>query len=99
MATFKFIEIGEFLGTRQLGMKVRQQVMTAIEQSNGEKLVLDFTGVSVVANSFADECLAKLLLYMPLDELKRRTTFVGLNDMARHSIATAFRRRLASVVA
>lgn len=99
MAIFKFIEIGEYLGTRQLGEQVRQQLMTAMKQLDGDKLVLDFTGVSVVANSFADECLAKLLLYMPLNELKRRTTFVGLNDMARHSIATAFRRRLASVVA
>lgn len=99
MATFKFIEFGEYLGTRQLGAKVRGKLIEALDQLVGEKLVLDFTGVSVVANSFADECLAKLLLDMPLEELKRCTTFRGLNDMAKRSIATAFRRRLASLAA
>ena len=33
-----------------------------------ERVVLDFTGVDVVSNSFADECIAKLLLTMPLAE-------------------------------
>ena len=52
------------------------------------------TGVNVVSNSFADECLAKLLFTMPLEELKQRTTFRGLNEFARKNIAIAFRRRL-----
>lgn len=38
-------------------------------------VMLDFTGVNVVSNSFFDECIAKLLLEMPLSELKRHTTF------------------------
>ena len=59
-----------------------------------DKVVLDFSGVNVVSNSFADECLAKLLLIMPLEELKQRTTFRGLNEFARKNIAIAFRRRL-----
>ena len=32
-----------------------------IEQN--DLVVLDFTGVNVVSNSFADECIAKLLLH------------------------------------
>jgi hypothetical protein len=62
---------------------------------NGEeKVVLDFEEVDVVSNSFADECLAKLLLIMSLDDLKQRTTFRGLNDFARKNIALAFKRRM-----
>ena len=57
--------------------------------------MLDFDGVNVVSNSFADECLAKLLLTMSFDELKQRTTFVGVNDFARKNITIVFRRRLA----
>lgn len=92
MTTFRFREIGEDLGTRQLGAKVRERLLPLI---NGhDKVVLDFDGVNVVSNSFADECLAKLLLTMPFDELKQRTTFVGVNDFARKNIAIAFRRRL-----
>ncbi len=41
----------------------------------------------------ADECIAKLLLEMPLSELKRRTTFRGLNPLAERSVLVALQRR------
>ena len=92
MITFRFRDFGEYLGTRQLGEKVRNQLWTLIQ--GDEKVCLDFEGVDVVSNSFADECIAKLLLTMSLDELKQRTTFSGLNDFARKNIALALKRRM-----
>ena len=92
MATFKFVTIGEDLGTRILGEKVRNMLLPMIQ--NNEMVVLDFEGVNIVSNSFADECLAKLLIVMPLEELKKRTTFRDLNDFARKNIAVAFKRRM-----
>ena len=97
MITFKFVTIGENLGTRLLGEKARNMLLPLIQ--GDEQVVLDFEGVDVVSNSFADECLAKLLLVMPLDELKKRTTFRGLNDFARKNIAVAFKRRLLAMKA
>jgi hypothetical protein len=91
MVTFSFREYGENLGTRPLGKHVREQLMPLLEQD--ERIVLDFTGVNVVSNSFADECIAKLLLTMPLSELKSRTTFRGLNPIASESVLTALQRR------
>lgn len=91
MVTFSFKEFGENLGTRPLGKRVREQLLPLLEQN--ERVVLDFTGVNVVSNSFADECIAKLLLVMPLAELKKRTTFQGLNPIATESVLTALRRR------
>lgn len=91
MVIFSFKEFGENLGTRPLGKRVREQLLPLIEQN--ERVVLDFTGVNVVSNSFADECIAKLLLVMPLSELKSRTTFRGLNSIASDSVLTALRRR------
>ena len=91
MVTFAFKEIGENLVTRPLGAKAREQLLSLI-QSN-DRVVLDFTGVNVVSNSFADECIAKLLLAMPLQELKQRTTFQGLNPVAADSVLTALQRR------
>ena len=91
MVTFSFREYGENLGTRPLGKRVREQLMPLLEQD--ERVVLDFTGVNVVSNSFADECIAKLLLMMPLSELKSRTTFRGLNPIASESVLTALQRR------
>ena len=95
MVIFKFREVGDALGTRQLGAQVRERLLPLIESN--DKVVLDFEGVNVVSNSFADECLAKLLLVMPFEELKRRTTFASVNDFARRNIAIAFRRRMAQV--
>ena len=91
MVEFKFIEYGTDFGTRDMGQKLRQKLLALIE--TGEKVVLDFTGVNVVSNSFADECIAKLLLEIPLDELKRHTTFCGLNPIAERSILVALQRR------
>ena len=91
MVTFSFREYGENLGTRPLGKRVREQLMPLLEQD--ERVVLDFTGVNVVSNSFADECIAKLLLIMPLADLKARTTFRGLNPVASESVLTALQRR------
>ncbi|MBQ7570726.1 MAG: STAS-like domain-containing protein [Bacteroidaceae bacterium] len=92
MITFRFRDFGEHLGTRQLGEKVRGQLWPLVQ--GDEKVRLDFEGVDVVSNSFADECIAKLLLFIPLDELKQRTTFSGLNDFARKNIALALKRRM-----
>lgn len=91
MVEFKSIDYGTDFGTRDMGQKLRQKLLTLI--NSGEKIVLDFTGVNVVSNSFADECIAKLLLEMPLDELKRCTTFRGLNPLAERSVLVALQRR------
>lgn len=92
MVSYKFKHIGENLGTRQLGEKVRAELLPLILEH--KYVVLDFEGVNVVSNSFADECLAKLLLYISFEDLKRSTTFKSVNDFARRNIAIAFRRRL-----
>lgn len=96
MITFSFREFGQNLGTRPLGKRVCEQLLPLIEQN--ECVVLDFTGVDVVSNSFADECIAKLLLEMSLAELKSRTTFRGLNPIASESVLTALRRRHLTIV-
>ena len=91
MVEFRFIEYGTDFGTRDMGQKLREKLLQLIK--NNEKVVLDFTGVNVVSNSFADECIAKLLLDMSLSNLKQRTTFRGLNPMAERSVLVALQRR------
>ena len=96
MVTFSFKAYGENLGTRPLGKRVREDLLPMIEQN--DRVVLDFTGVNVVSNSFADECIAKLLLSMPLADLKSRTTFRGLNPIASECVLTALQRRHLTMV-
>ena len=91
MVTFSFRQFGENLGTRQLGEIARKKLMPMLDGK--EKVILDFTGIDVVSNSFADECIAKLLIEMPLETLKERTTFKGLTSMAEICVLTTIKRR------
>ena len=91
MVEFKFRDYGTDFGTRDMGQKLRQKLLPLIK--GDKKVILDFTGVNVVSNSFADECIAKRLLEMPLSELKSRTTFRGLNPLAERSVLVALQRR------
>ena len=91
MVEFKFVDYGTDFGSSYLGQKLREKLLPLIK--GDEKVVLDFTGVNVVSNSFADECIAKLLMEMPLAELKQRTTFRGLNPLAERSVLVALQRR------
>lgn len=91
MVIFSYKEFGENLGTRLLGRHAREKLLPMIEQN--DCVVLDFTGLDVVSNSFVDECIAKLLSVMSLSELKSRTTFRGLNPVASESVLPALRRR------
>lgn len=79
------------MGTRLLGAHIRADLRPLLDGE--EKVVLDFSGIDTVTNSFADECIAKLLLEMTLDELKAKTTFTGLTPMTERSILTALKRR------
>lgn len=91
MVEFKFADYGTDFGTRDMGAKLRGLLRPMLDSD--ERVVLDFTGVNVVTNSFADECIAKLLLEIPLEELKKHTTFRGLNPVANKSVLVALQRR------
>ncbi|MBQ9184734.1 MAG: STAS-like domain-containing protein [Bacteroidales bacterium] len=91
MVVFKFSNYGDSMGTRLLGAQIRADLRPLLD--GREKVVLDFSGIDTVTNSFADECIAKLLLEMPLEELKAKTTFTGLTRVAERSILTALKRR------
>lgn len=95
MVTFQFSKYGQDLGTRDMGGRIREELMPMLNGSS--RVVLDFTGVNVVSNSFADECIAKILLEMSLEDLKARTTFRGLNPFAEQSVLTALQRRYKSI--
>ena len=91
MVEFKFSNYGDSMGTRLLGAKIRAALRPLLDGE--DKVVLDFSGIDTVTNSFADECIAKLLLEMPLADLKAKTTFRGLPPMTERSILSALKRR------
>lgn len=90
--SFKFAQYGSDFGTREMGAKLRELIKPLLEQDSCVEL--DFSDVNVVSNSFADECIAKLLLEYPLSFLKQHITFKALNPMAERSVLVALQRRL-----
>ena len=91
MVEFKFSNYGDSMGTRLLGARIRADLRPLLDGE--ERVVLDFSGIDIVTNSFADECIAKLLLEIPLEELKAKTTFKGVTPLAERSILWALKRR------
>lgn len=91
MRVFKFSNYGDSMGTRLLGARIRADLRPLLD--GDDKVVLDFSGIDTVTNSFADECIAKLLLEMPLSDLKAKTTFTGTTRMTERSILSALKRR------
>lgn len=89
--SFPFAQFGTDFGTREMGARIREQLLPMLKDN--KRIMLDFSGVNVVSNSFADECIAKLLIEIPLEQLKCNTTFHGLSPMAERSILVALQRR------
>lgn len=56
MKKIKLCKYGEVLGSRELGKRVRKE--TNIDNEN---IILDFTDVRIVCNSFADELIGRLI--------------------------------------
>ncbi|MFH1440999.1 MAG: STAS-like domain-containing protein [Candidatus Omnitrophota bacterium] len=55
---------GSSMGTRELGSSIREEVLSLINQGNN--ILFDFSGVSVISSAFGDELFGKL--YIELGE-------------------------------
>ena len=91
---------GPFLATRPRGERVRGEISEKLASlSAGETLALDFAGVEGITSSFADECIAKLLLDRASSDLTDRGLVIeGANEDVREELETVLaRRKLAAV--
>ncbi|MBA3985945.1 MAG: STAS-like domain-containing protein [Flavobacteriales bacterium] len=86
-ATVFFNEIGSSLGTRDLGCKTRHEIIEKI--NTHDKVFLDFDGVDVVTNSFADECFRKLRESVSTETFKSKIAFLNANDFVQRVIISA----------
>lgn len=73
-------EFGSVLGTRVAGREAYQIIM---ERTNSlsEKVIFDFSGVTTITNSFADEVFGRMVVEMGMDALRERTTFKNISGM------------------
>ncbi|PKA97789.1 uncharacterized protein DUF4325 [Flavobacteriaceae bacterium MAR_2009_75] len=87
-----FGDSGRSLGTRTLGKKIRLEIENSLE--NGDFVTFNFEGVSLISHSFADECFAKLIEIVELDDLKKKSTFINANELVKKTIAFTIRERV-----
>uniref|UniRef100_UPI00406C1782 STAS-like domain-containing protein n=1 Tax=Mucilaginibacter sp. CSA2-8R TaxID=3141542 RepID=UPI00406C1782 len=95
MKTIHFKTLSSNLSTRNLGTKIRSEIVSNIE--SGNFLIFDFAGINVISNSFADECFGKLLLNFDLDKIKSLSTFKNIDDNSKRIISFAFKQRLVQI--
>ncbi|WP_283643285.1 STAS-like domain-containing protein [Croceibacter atlanticus] len=87
-----FGHIGNSLGTRVLGKKIRLDIEKAL--LNEEFITFNFDGVKLISHSFADECFAKLIEIIDLEDLKKMSTFKNANGLVKKTIAFTIKDRL-----
>jgi hypothetical protein len=77
MKTIKLSDFGENLGTRFVGELVRKAIDEALLGS--EPVEVDFSGVSRVTHSFADEVFGSLTRDLGPDIFRTRLKVVGIS--------------------
>lgn len=77
MHVVKFCEVGRVLGTRAAGKEIRNKIISMFDY---DKVVLDFSDVDIISNSFADECIGKMIAEYGIEFVKAKTTFKNVNN-------------------
>lgn len=78
--TLMMKEWGDFLGTRALGERVRESILAAIRGSSGP-VIVDFSEVRGITQSFADEAFRKLIAEVGPDGVSRILIRGGSDDV------------------
>src|SRR3989344_7252992 len=77
---FRLKEKTSGTGTRQAGMRMRNDLMNLFSSSR-KQIDLDFTGIAVVSSSFADELVGKLVTELGFSAFSRIFRLINMNDV------------------
>ena len=82
--TIKLSDFGNSLGTHIDAKKIREQIM-----NENEKTILDFEGISIISNSFADEILGIIVRDFGIKKLSEKVSFKNTNNEIQMTIKKA----------
>lgn len=89
MEELRIGELGTVMGTRAAAALIRTRAQRILREC--DCLTLDFSGVSSVSNSFADELLGELVAEFGLEECMRRIKIKNANQwiklVLKHAVA------------
>jgi hypothetical protein len=91
-----YLDIKRVAGTdtvsREHGRKIRKILELRLRLKN--KIIIDFSSLSIASPSFIDEAFAKLMLKYPLDEIRAKLSFVNMTEFDRALLNDLVRARI-----
>ncbi|RME61259.1 DUF4325 domain-containing protein [Candidatus Parcubacteria bacterium] len=78
---FRVIEEAASWGSRAAGLPVRRKIRNLMEMNPGKVVLLDFSGISIISSSFADEVLGKLFSEIGQEKFKKTVKIINANDL------------------
>lgn len=80
--------------SREGGKIVKQQIIHHLDSATSQnRIIFDFSGVSSISSSFADELFGKLISDMGFENFKAITTFQNLNPLVSSVIKNSIYHR------
>lgn len=79
MTVIRLNQWGIALGSRDLGVEVRQKLLNEMELSD-QPITVSFENIVMISSSFADECFGKLISVIGLGQFKGCFRVEGLHD-------------------
>jgi len=93
--TIRVADEGLGYGTRQAGVALRQKCLNLLNAEPGRRLVLDWSGIDLVASSFADEAIGKLFVELGPTAFASRVSHSSTEPVVRSLLDRAVLQRIA----
>ena len=90
---YKIIDQSSGTGTRQSGERIRNEIMN-IYKSAKKPVILDFEGVGIIASSFADELIGKLVQELGLFQFQAAFPMKNMNSTIQAIVQRSLSQRL-----
>lgn len=94
---YKITEQASGTGTRQSGMKIRNEILN-IYRTAKKPVILDFQGVGIIASSFADELIGKLVQDLGLFQFQAAFPMKNMNPTIQSIVQRSLSQRLSEKI-
>lgn len=91
---YKIIDQSSGTGTRQSGLRIKNELIN-IYKSAKKPVIIDFQGVGIIASSFADELIGKLISELGLFQFQAAFPMKNMNPTVQTIVQRSVSQRLA----
>lgn len=81
------------VGSRSAGKQLRNKIVNLLNADGTKQVVVDWTGVGIVASSFSDEAIGRLFVLVGREAFEQRMRMVGMNGLVESLLFKALRER------